>query len=166
MSLIKNLFWFFFLFVNLNIYSQSIQRYVFSSSGSIGNEGALTIESNIGELISDTYSDSAIIMSQGFVQPEASVLTLVESQTDISGVYVFPNPFISSLFIQAEIEKAGDLEIEACDVLGHNILIEKPEYVTKSVYELNVEKWLPGIYFIRIKSPANPVNRVIKVIKL
>ncbi len=155
------------LFCCTLIFSQSIQRSTsFSSSGSYANIGSLQLQSNIGELMITTYSGTQNMLSQGFVQPDQLILTLSDNNTNTIEAKVFPNPVINRLFI--EINTVDNYTIEVYDVLGKKQIIDVAmgQSGSKQNFELNFEAINSGIYFVRITSLHNQLNKIFKIYKI
>ncbi len=156
-----------FIFLNSLIYSQTIQRATISSSaGSHSNPGALQLQSNIGELMIETYT-ATNILTQGFAQPEPPLITVNVNQFSFADGKVFPNPVTDNLFVQLNLPNYDDVSIELIDMLGKTQLVNiiKQETIGKSIYQLNMQNIDAGIYFVRIVSVKNQLNKTVKVNK-
>lgn len=148
------------------IFSQSVQRStVFSSAGNYSDLGTLKLQSNIGELMVDTYNNSQNIFAQGFIQPETFISTIIEQTPDALGDgKVYPNPVNDKLYIQLTLVNKFDVKIEVYDVLGKLQMIDISN--SDKNYELDVEQLNPGIYFIKISSSDNQFGKIFKINKV
>jgi Secretion system C-terminal sorting domain len=155
------------IFLNTLMYAQTIQRPTISASaGNHSHPGTLQLQSNIGELMIETYTATNIV-TQGFAQPEPPLITVNVNQYTFADGKVFPNPVTDNLFIQLNLPNYDDVSIELIDMLGKIQLINilKQETIGKSIYQLNMENVDAGIYFVRIISPKNQLNKTVKVNK-
>ena len=150
----------------LSAFSQSLQRSAFVSSGNSTSTSSL--ESSIGELMVDTYSNPSNILSQGFIQNDqfsVSVNFIVLEQ--IQGT-VFPNPVTSVLNVEIVAVDNSAVIIEVVDVLGkkHFLPLKSSLFNHKYTYELNFDGLSPGIYFVKIVDPKSQFNQTYKISKI
>ncbi len=158
-----------FLFLHCTFsYSQYVQRATFfSTGGNYGNNGSLQLQSNIGELMSDTYTSGSSMISQGFVQPDLSLITIVVENPFVEAK-AFPNPVLSQLTLELNLTEADGVVIDVYDIFGKKEAIDFTSNYSslKSSFILNLEKLSSGIYFIRIGSQKNKFNKIFKVNKI
>lgn len=155
------------MFLFLGARSQSIERYVFSTSGSEGTDGSLIIGSNIGELMSESYIDASAILTQGFIQPEGDLFTIIENYWNDATASVFPNPFAGSLFVELKLAICDDLEVRVTNILGQTVypLIKKNISGNECNMELSFDSYKSGLYFIKVESVKNGYRKTFKVSK-
>jgi hypothetical protein len=155
-------------FFNVSSFSQSIQREVFSSAGNFNAASSIYLQSNIGELIIETYENSNIIVSQGFEQNDPLPLGLNSSEFNIVEGKVFPNPMFSDLNIVLDFIDTTDLVIEVFDVKGEKQVfnLQKVSLIGKIHYELHFENIGVGLYFVVITGEKNQFNRTFKITKI
>jgi type IX secretion system substrate protein len=148
-------------------FSQSIQRYAFTSSGS-NMTGSSSIQSNIGELMADTYTGSGFMLSQGFVQNDQLSVNIDNAGFIQLNGNAFPNPVISELTVELNFSDHSDLIAEVSDVLGkkQQMSIRKTSYSGKCNIELDFQSMPPGVYFVRMYSAVNRFNQVFKITKV
>ncbi len=157
-----------FLFSCVVTFSQTIQRSsVFGCAGNYSNIGTLQLQSNIGELMADTYAGSQNIFTQGFVQPEVPTATKIEQNVSGQESNVFPNPVIDKLNVQLGITDLSDVKIEVYDVLGKiQVISISNNSDNKKNYQLDFDQLNSGFYFIRIISVKSQFNKTFKVNKI
>jgi len=149
-------------------YSQSIERSTISSAtGSHANNGAIQIQSNIGELMVETYTGTSTVFSQGFDQPELPFFVSVVNYDQIEGGVVFPNPVSKKLFIRLNWSNISDVVIEVYDVLGkkQEVSVLQGQFAQNSSFELDFENVENGIYFIHVVASNKQMNEVFKINK-
>jgi len=151
-------------------YAQFIERDAyFSAAGHYADIGTLKLQSNIGELMSATYSDlTQSMLTQGFVQPEQPVITGLSPKAPGISASVYPNPVSGTLFIQLNTADPTSVKIEVYDVLGKLLLSQtgNDAKAGQNTYSLDLEKFIPGIYFVRIASSENKFSTSYKVNKI
>lgn len=164
----KDWFLLFILFVPFALFSQSIQRHVFSVAGNSNSTSGYTLQSNIGELMVETYLTSSNMISQGFVQNDPLGVSVNNNEIQTLDFKIFPNPVFSVLNVDITILSTSDVLIEVFDVLGkkQQTDIKCNRQNNRSVYELDFENTTPGLYFIQIRSSANQLNQTFKITKI
>ncbi|MCE3280290.1 MAG: hypothetical protein K0S44_2481 [Bacteroidetes bacterium] len=157
---------FFICVQHLVVYSQSIQRFSFASGAGM-NGNTFLLESNIGELVVDTYNSGTNLLTQGFIQNDDFLLGYATNLRAIQGK-VFPNPVSSFLHIELELVTYPELSIEVYDMLGKRQILQLNKHFkgSKVVYELNFENINSGFYFVKVISADNRFNEVFKVTKV
>jgi hypothetical protein len=148
------------------MFSQSIQRFAFSTSGSNGF-GPSSIQSNIGELMVNTYSNASNFLSQGFVQNDQLSINVNTVGFNVIHGNAFPNPVSENLTVELNALDCSDVIIEVYDIMGKQQLAETKMSVNngKHNYELNFGSIVSGIYFVRVFSAKNQFSQVFKVTK-
>lgn len=148
------------------VFSQSIERYVFTSAGS-NRSGPSSIQSNFGELMINTYSNSSNILTQGFVQNDQLTINVYSAAPNVLEVKVFPNPVISNLTVEFNAIYCADIAIEVYNALGEKQIYESNYSFLNEKYlcDLNFDKIMSGIYFVRMSSVKNQFNKVFKITK-
>ncbi len=155
-------------FVSSFLLSQTIQRSSMqSSAGSYGSFGTLEVQSNIGELMFETYSDSQNMLTQGFVQPEPFLTTTIIESSSFQAK-IFPNPVSDYLFVEFDKFYGEELIIEIYDILGKKLLINQTNRSTPSAskLELNFQNLSSGFYFLRMTSSKNKIVNTFKISKI
>ncbi|CAN5463282.1 hypothetical protein BH10BAC1_BH10BAC1_10500 [soil metagenome] len=154
-------------FINGVVFSQSIQREVFSSAGNYNSTTTFSLQSNIGELMSSTFTNTTAVLSQGFVQSDQLFTNL--ASIDFSLVYgnAFPNPVADNLSIEFYALDCSDVVIEVYDILGKMQILETSNGFLNEKYrcDLNFNKITSGIYFVRVSSLKNNYSQIFKVTK-
>lgn len=165
--MIRQYFVLFLLCHNFCSYSQSVQRDVLSSAGGVGNNGSITLQSNLGELMIETYSNTQHTITQGFEQPDPSILTNITLKDRVLNPRVLPNPVREKLSIDLDQIDPKDIIVDVYDVLGKIITTEFTKTINSDeMLELQFEYADPGIYFVRIRSEINQLDRTFKISKI
>lgn len=160
----------FFISAVMCMQAQSVKRDAFYSSGSFATGASVSLQSNIGELMAATWNNSQNYLSQGFVQPDQSLITLVNTKDATIEAKAFPNPVAAKLSV--ELSGAGninDLTVEVFDIVGKKQQVPLTEIYSndsKSKFELDLKGLTSGIYFIRITSGGKEFSKTLKINKL
>lgn len=150
---VKSVLFIFFILNSLWVSSQAIQREALYSSGGFGSAGGISVQSNVGEIMASTFVNAQNYLSQGFVQPFQSLITVVNNKNEVNAK-AFPNPVRDKLSIELQgIVDQKMLVIEVYDIVGRkqNFTIINEVYDSeKSVFNLELNSLSAGIYFIKI----------------
>jgi hypothetical protein len=150
----------------MSAFSQNIQRYAFSSAGA-QNAGLPSVQSNMGELMADTYIVPGHMYTQGFVQNDQVAVNIDPALRDIQS-NAFPNPVSSHLNITISSCQCTNLLIEIFDFSGKKLISASGSSFQsgKGVYELNLESFSNGIYFVSVRSDKEQLNQVFRITKI
>ena len=94
---------------------------VISSSGDSYSNGGIMMDYTLGEIVVETYTNSNIILTQGFHQGVLNVTTSVEN-FDIK-TKIYPNPTTNFLII--ELEENVNAELLVYDINGKIVIKDK-----------------------------------------
>ena len=94
---------------------------VISSSGDSYSNGGIMMDYTLGEIVVETFSNSANILTQGFHQGDLMVTTAVVN-LDIK-TKIYPNP--TTNFIIIELENNVNAELLVYDINGKIVIKDK-----------------------------------------
>ena len=94
---------------------------VVSSSGDSYSNGGVIMDYTLGEIVIETFSNNANILTQGFHQGVIKVNTSVENIDIMTKVY--PNP--TTNFLIVELEKNVNAELLVYDINGKIVIKDK-----------------------------------------
>lgn len=156
------------IFTSLIANGQSIERFVFGSFGESVNNSGITFTYAVGEPITPTYFSlpNNLILTQGFLQPEKTDISFVESYTSQMGDFsIFPNPCIGSFFIQTDTDKTFGFQLHNTD---GKLLIDSKSFQKffQNQAIVNIGNLAPAIYYLRILDPKNQLISNFKLIKI
>ena len=117
---------------------------VVSSSGDSYNNGGFIMDYTLGEIVVETFSNNANILTQGFHQGVIKVNTSVEN-IDIK-TKVYPNP--TTNFLIVELEKNVNAELLVYDINGKIVIKGKLNEEQKK--QLDFSFLNQGNYFLHI----------------
>jgi hypothetical protein len=169
-SLISKIICIFSLMVllQLPVFSQQVDRAIYSSAGRHATKNSLSIAYNIGEPITFTGTGMDVILSQGFEQPDQPIITNIPSSDRVMDILAFPNPVMDQLHVRITSGIINsDLRFELFDLLGKKISLLNPSAssVLNSTFSFDLSYCKPGIYFITVSAPNYVYNNTFKIIK-
>lgn len=134
-------------------YSQSIERYVFNSFGSATDAGGIQFVNNVGEPLTEGFFNQNLILTQGFLQPNAADFTLSLNENGAGKLLVWPNPSSEGLFVSFGNVDAGEMGIWIFDMNGKCLHTEAVNTTLSQQY-LNLSSLANGSYLIQLRSPT------------
>jgi hypothetical protein len=133
----------FALIFSKNLYSQEI----LSTSGDEFTTSSMQLSWTLGETMIETYSQSSIVLTQGFHQGILNVSVIEESNLNGMSISAFPNPASDWLNIKVDLNNSTNLTAYLYSAEGKLVkvislndglnLISLADY-SKSTYYLNV----------------------------
>lgn len=133
--------------------SQSIERYVFNSFGSATDAGGIQFVNNVGEPLTEGFFNQNLILTQGFLQPNAADFTLSLNENGAGKLLVWPNPSSEGLFVSFGNVDAGEMGIWIFDMNGKCLHTEAVNTTLSQQY-LNLSSLANGTYLIQLQSPV------------
>lgn len=166
----KKLFLFLFIVISCQMTSAqiSVERQVIGSTGNLTNSGSVIASSNIGEAIISTFSNTSLVLTQGFEQPDTMLITGTDMEDGIKmEISAYPNPARNQVILDFKLEQTMDIGIDIYNESGQQMKNQLQTKVqNKDKQELDFTGFSPGNYFIVIKSNDGKISRGIKVQKI
>jgi hypothetical protein len=149
-------------------YSQTIERSTFVAAAGYSSGSGVSLQSNIGELLVETDTQSQTILSQGFIQPDLISTTSIVSVNYTTELKAYPNPVSGKLVVEINGSSFDELDVSVVDLLGRQQLVSivNDQFKKGKSYEMDFEKLLPGVYFIQIVSTKNHYFQTVKINKI
>ena len=157
---------FLFLFLCSSLKSQQISNQLLSTAGQTSQGKAMQLEWSLGEIASLTLSNNNELYTQGFHQPVIVKKSFDDKtlSTVSSDIEVWPIPTHNYLNINVVSSEDKELNFALFNISGErlrNIEVEGEE----SKFTLNLEKLLPGFYYLKIYNSKGILIDHQKVIK-
>jgi hypothetical protein len=154
--------------VVVNSKAQTNDLSTLSASSYEGTTNSVVITYNVGEMVlTDTWSISNLLISQGILQPVNNEITGLNSFT-IEELKVYPNPTSGVLIVTSHLNQAGKYSFTIMDAVG-NIVKKQEVAMQQEIREvINLSTLAAGTYFLRIDFlPSSRISRsgVYKIIK-
>ena len=149
----------FILCAIVSVSAQTISQQVVNTTGKTTTLKTMELSWSVGEPAIATLSNSSIILTQGFLQPDVHVhnsgIETINVSNDIS---VFPNPVHDQLFIKQSSDIIETLTLY--NALGQRITEQRFE---SPVLDMSLLE--PGIYFINLVTYGQRQVHTFKIIK-
>ncbi len=146
----------FMLFGFGSVFSQTTQPEVITSSGNYFKPNALSpsLSWTMGESITETYTSTYNILTQGFQQGHYNIVAVDEIKDKDVSIKVFPNPttdFIT-ISIKSLTEKSIGYLIELYDLQGKKLYTLN---YNQDDYRLNMSTYPIGTFLLKVMTKGN-----------
>jgi len=167
----KNKIFFILLFslIAARLQAQSLERQVIGSAGIYQTAAWGSLSATTGECITNTFSTSSVILTQGFQQPRPTDLMVYNVPANNITIEVFPNP--ASGFINVIInanDPGRHYSVSLFDMPGQLLKLPCQDLssgmTTKLTFDLR--PIAIGTYLIQISDENNVLVQTIKFIKI
>lgn len=157
-----------FLVGSSTLFSQAVSRYVVSSGGNFSPGSSVGIDSNIGELMSDSFFGGGLLLTQGFEQAVLPLATQAPVFHAPLLVSVYPNPFANEVWIQFGSSLPQVVSIELKDLQGNRLLYRSinSSQIRDLRFELELSSVAPGAYILSVGNDTNMKIVNFKIIKV
>ncbi len=154
-------------FLAATLHAQQLNPQVIASDGScyFDNEIMLSLSWTLGEIVTDSYTTSGMILEQGFHHGDLLITGLEPEQKLLPGLSVYPNPaehFININF-GGELENLMYLEIIS---LNGSLFLQKEIQAGTRLCETDLSGLAQGIYFLRFKQKDKPYIKTHQIVKI
>jgi hypothetical protein len=150
----------------VNIIAQQLTHQVLVPVAGVSSTSSINYSQTIGETAVEIINSSDFVFTQGFQQP--GIKSSKENPPPGNGVKVYPNPVTDFVTIELFGDVTRDFRIEFFTMSGSILRLEnlafKNQYWHNQQY--SVEKYTKGLFFIRITSEDEVINRIFKIEKL
>jgi hypothetical protein len=130
--------------------SQAIHQITQNIGGSHLPQTGYSLAYSIGEIF--ISSDNASLNS-GFLESMPSLIIVTNRSTSISSqeLSIVPNPIQTSFTLKTNFRQSGELQFQITGVLGNKkYLSPKLDILGTSIYNMNIESYPSGMYFITV----------------
>jgi hypothetical protein len=142
--------------------SQSVSRQLLGSGGDIFINQEYRLEWSLGELSTETYSNSSLVLNQGFHQGKF-LITAVESNKDLNfNIEVYPNPTNDFISLKSEFPETENVQYVLTNVSGKILL---SGIIKNPIEQIDFSKLESGVYFLTLKH-RNQLVKTFKIIKI
>ncbi len=142
------------LIVQFSILAQDkLQNYVISNGAVSMKNNVIHLAGSIGQTVIGNCNSANLKNQQGFWNSINSlILSDKEYDVDIFKFNFFPNPVLSKLSIEFDLDESKPIQISVCNILGVRV-----KYFENSIWSIghnaltfDLEDIAPGIYFIQL----------------
>lgn len=148
-------------------FSQSADRHVIGSAGTVQVTNDFNVSSTIGETIIATGEADGIILNQGFQQALDYGLTVEDPEFEFSAT-AFPNPTMDGVTLDLNAERVVALNISLFDVSGKQYAVPSGNILLLGKVQkvIDMNGFASGVFFIRFTDDTGELNKTIKVQKV
>ena len=131
--------------------AQTIEKFSIDSGGASVTNGSIQVLYTIGEVHVQEASVNTIVLSEGFINPEASSTLSIENDVSL-GVKIYPNPVSQTLYISVNQTLES---VIMYDILGKEV------YASRHSNQIDVSHFKSGIYLLKIKTNIGDITKKI-----
>jgi hypothetical protein len=128
-----------FLGIGISGWAQQISPSVNSSGGNTFQNGSVSMDFTIGEPLTNSYQNGALLLTQGFHQPIISLVNVPEWQE--ADIQLYPNPSSSKLTLSFPDDSYDHLTIY--DAQGKLLFTSA---LSGTTFDISVDNWAKGAY--------------------
>lgn len=125
-------------------FAQSQNTELVATSGTTSQNGDITLDWSIGEVITTTFENNGVTLTQGYQQGELTVVSIASPEQMQFAVKAYPNPVVQSLTI--EMQELG----KNYKLYNFSGQIVKTGNISQTKTALDFTSYEPGTYFLQI----------------
>lgn len=150
--------------VSLTTNAQSLSPSVIASGGSFVANSNGSLSYTVGEMtMVQTFSANGNILTQGFQQPNESLVGLIDLTHDEFGsMVIYPNPAVDDMWFGLELPENGKISVSMYNDIGQKVSdVYNANYTGgKVVQHLNVSLFSVGLYFLTMTFTSDKDGKV------
>jgi len=147
-----------------NLYCQKLSPEVISSSGSSIVVSNVSLEWTLGEVTTETCSQSGKILTQGFHQTKLKVEGIENGLSFFVRIAAYPNPASEYITIEWMPGVGSGLKIQVLNVLGEKI-IEANAEMGLNQQKIDFRDIAAGSYILKVNSSEGKLLKSFVIIK-
>jgi hypothetical protein len=140
-------------------YSQTITLEVISATGETYNNTVYQLDWSLGEVLTDTYTGSKEMLTQGFHQGKYIITAVDQFNSFPFEITAFPNPVTNYVILNIGGNEFNRLQYSLADINGKMIQISQ---VSDKQQQINLQGMTVGTYFLNVFSE----NKIVKSFKI
>ncbi len=140
--------------------SQTVSPELISSAGDNFSNSNYQLEWSIGEIQTETYSNTENVLTQGFHQNSYIVTTVEDLRADFK-ISVYPNPTADFISLNVQNLEFENMQYTITDLTGR--LLQNGN-ITNDIEQFNFSNYAVGTYFISVQQNSQLV-KTFKIIK-
>ena len=126
--------------------SQEISSSVIAAGGETLTATSLSIDFVIGEIVTESYTQGGIMLTQGFLQGAEEGLAINEQSINAGDISVYPVPSSDVVYIMCKGED-NPLHIEIIDIQGCKV--SSIQYANNPM-QIDIKHLTQGLYVLKI----------------
>ena len=140
----------------------SVSPEVLGAAGDVATGTTINVSYTIGEPVVETATGTATILTQGFQQPDYTIVAVDDPGGSDVVATLFPNPTSANLYVRIEAPTEDIYQVELMDIQGQ-ILVRESMEGQSFREELELGDLAAGTYFVRILSTTNSFHQTFRV---
>ena len=148
----------------LHLNAQTFTQEVYSSGGGYYKQINGSMQFNIGEPLTESYSASDGILYQGFEQGSYSILSVYEIGADAITANVFPNPAIDFLNVSLASNSNATFDIKIYSMMGQTLSAFTAH--SNEIQKIDLLGFTSSIFYITISNSTNGYKKTFKITKV
>ncbi len=149
-------------FLFFSSFAQSFGPEILGSAGAFSSSSSGSMAWTIGEVMTETYSSSNNFFTQGFHQPDTSIIINVNSFSN-GKISVYPNPSAENIFLDFS-GHPGNYFVEIFDMKGQLVFFDKTQFNQKQI-KISLTKFSNGVYLLNLTNSESNFHNSYKIIK-
>lgn len=153
------------LCLSTQLKAQNAERTIVGSAGKSFTSSSLTVDFSVGEMVVFTAHWGNLTLTQGFIQPEISLLSNTQTITNHYEMQCFPNPATDHVTLVLPQGKSGKYLIELFDMNGKKYFTRNEQVNdNNSNIQLDLSEVSAGVYFIKVSNETEKTG-MLKIVK-
>lgn len=153
-----------FLFISAGLLAQSVSPQVIATAGNYSEAGGISLSWTLGEPVIETAVSTDVTLTQGFQQPDYTLVVIEHTPAASLDVNVFPNPTTGNLNIQW----TGDAQTQALvylyDMNGKQLVSQKVATGNQTGI-LNLSEYANAQYILKIVASDIAFSKEYRIVK-
>lgn len=126
-----------------------MERQVVGSTGYSMQVGSTIFQYTVGEAVVATLMQSPLLLTQGFQQPEVTVLHDMPQLPYLTDFIVFPNPASTYTTIRFNLFAPGNVRLMLVNNAGQIVYSEDRDVAAGQLeYRIPLERYASGLYYL------------------
>lgn len=143
-------------------YAQTVELSLISTAGGEFKTDNESLTFTVGEIVTETFTTTDLILTQGFLQPYAETVDIPQATDNEFSVSIYPNPASNYFIIDIISENNENYYIDIIDIKGKKI--NSKNLIEKST-KINISNYQPGTFFVRLINESNTFTKTYVLIK-
>ncbi len=150
-------------FGSTTVYCQSIKPDVITAAGNYDTNANNKLSWTIGEVITETISNTGNKLTQGIQQGNWDINTFVDNTENLIKINLYPNPATDYVNLEIQLQDNQKLYYQLYDLNGRYLQNEK---ITSVSTKINLTGYVGTAYFLNVYSANKKLLKSFKILKI
>ncbi|PLW99071.1 MAG: hypothetical protein C0594_17515 [Marinilabiliales bacterium] len=157
----QKIYYLLFLFIfALGLQAQNVDQSVLAPGGDYFEGSQASISQTIGEVVTETFTGSSVINTQGFQQTSFTLVSVFSSEQESIILSVYPNPVVENLYVESnDVEK---LQLFLYDMNGKEIF-RTTTSGSKTI--IPIQQYTGSQFLLHVRNSTGSILESYKLIK-